>query len=56
MHPRAITHNPSEYSNPDEFIPERHLQDNGEELKLKFGDINAIAAYGSGRRCVYQNF
>ncbi|KAF5360076.1 hypothetical protein D9758_007556 [Tetrapyrgos nigripes] len=41
----AITHDPSVYKDPDQFIPERHLH--------KDGNINSILAYGFGRRvCV----
>ncbi|KAK7449278.1 cytochrome p450 [Stygiomarasmius scandens] len=41
----AMTHNPSTFTNPDAFIPERHIQKDG-----KFESINSIWAYGFGRR------
>ncbi|KAF5360080.1 hypothetical protein D9758_007570 [Tetrapyrgos nigripes] len=56
----AMGHNPAEHENPDEFIPERHLQDNGlgePELKSGFGNVSNILAYGFGRRvCVGRYF
>ncbi|KAK7448457.1 cytochrome p450 [Stygiomarasmius scandens] len=44
----AMTHDPSVYENPDQFIPERHLREDGQ-----FDSINSILGYGFGRRvCV----
>ncbi|KAF5366390.1 hypothetical protein D9758_009773 [Tetrapyrgos nigripes] len=44
----AMTHDPSVYKDPDQFIPERHLRKDGH-----FDNINSILAYGFGRRvCV----
>ncbi|KAF5365293.1 hypothetical protein D9758_005475 [Tetrapyrgos nigripes] len=44
----AMTHDASIYKDPDQFIPERHLREDGH-----FDNINSILAYGFGRRvCV----
>ncbi|KAF5365078.1 hypothetical protein D9758_010984 [Tetrapyrgos nigripes] len=44
----AMTHDPSVHKDPDCFIPERHLREDGH-----FENINSILAYGFGRRvCV----
>ncbi|KAF5365306.1 hypothetical protein D9758_005453 [Tetrapyrgos nigripes] len=44
----AMTHDASVYKDPDQFIPERHLRNDGH-----FDNINSILAYGFGRRvCV----
>ena len=46
-----MTHNPSVFSTPDAFIPERHLDENG-----NFESINSILAYGFGRRYILVSF
>ncbi|THU90803.1 cytochrome P450 [Dendrothele bispora CBS 962.96] len=48
----AINHNPDRYSNPDKFIPERYLNEDGSYNEM-YRSINTIDAYGHGRRvCV----
>jgi len=47
---RAITHNPDVYPEPEKFIPERHLRENGE---VDDSTVYSIVAYGFGRRCVF---
>ncbi|THU99692.1 cytochrome P450, partial [Dendrothele bispora CBS 962.96] len=45
QHTRAMTHDESQFSEPDHFLPERHLN--------KENNISSILAYGFGRRvCV----
>ncbi|THU76219.1 cytochrome P450, partial [Dendrothele bispora CBS 962.96] len=48
----AINHNPDRYSNPDKFMPERYLNEDGSYNEM-YRSINTIDAYGHGRRvCV----